>query len=80
MLKASNREDLADAIAKAAQEYIESVAVYEQTTQKYTVKKGDTLSAIAKKYGVTVDAIVKANNIKNKNIIRVGTVLEIPVK
>lgn len=80
MLKASNREKLADAIAKAAQEYIESVAVYEQTTQKYTVKKGDTLSAIAKKYGVTVDAIVKANNIKNKNIIRVGTVLEIPVK
>ncbi len=80
LLKSSNREKLANAIAGAAKEYIESVAVYEQTTQKYTVKKGDTLSSIAKKYGVTVDAIVKANQIKNKNLIRVGSVFEIPVK
>lgn len=80
LLKSSNREKLANAIAGAAKDYVESVAVYEQTTQKYTVKKGDTLSSIAKKYGVTVDAIVKANNVKNKNIICVGTVFEIPVK
>jgi len=80
LLKSSNREKLANAIANAAKDYIESVAVYEQTEQKYTVKKGDTLSSIAKKYGVTVDAIVKANNIKNKNLIRVGSVFVIPVK
>ena len=80
LLSSSNREKLANAIADAAKEYIESVAVYEQTTIKYTVKKGDTLSSIAKKYGVTVDTIVKTNHIKNKNLIRVGSVFEIPVK
>lgn len=43
----------------------------------YTVKKGDTLSAIAKKYGTTVNKLVKANNIKNKNLILVGQKLRI---
>lgn len=38
----------------------------------YTVKKGDTLSAIATKYNTTVEQICKDNNIKNKNLIRVG--------
>lgn len=80
LLKASNREKLAEAIAGAAKEYIESVAVYEQTEQRYTVKRGDTLSLIARRYAVTVDSIVKANGIKNKNIIHTGQVLVIPVK
>lgn len=44
----------------------------------YTVKFGDTLSKIAKKYGVTVDAIAQANGIKNVNLIRVGKKLIIP--
>ncbi len=80
LLKSSNRDKLANAIANAAKEYIESVAVYEQTEIKHTVKKGETLYAIAKKYGVTIDTIVKANNIKNKNLIRTGSILKIPVK
>lgn len=44
-------------------------------TVKYTVKKGDTLSAIAKKYGTTVSALAKLNNISNPNYIVVGQVL-----
>lgn len=43
----------------------------------YTVKKGDTLSAIAKKYNTTVDYLVKLNNIKNKNIININQKLKI---
>ena len=44
----------------------------------YTVKKGDTLSAIAKKYGTTVSALAKLNpQIKNVNLIYVGQVLQI---
>lgn len=43
----------------------------------YTVVKGDTLSAIAKKYGTTVSNLVKLNNIKNQNLIVVGQVLKI---
>lgn len=44
----------------------------------HTVKSGDTLYAIAIKYGTTVAAIASANNITNVNNISVGTVLAIP--
>lgn len=43
----------------------------------YTVKKGDTLSAIAKTYGTTYQKIAADNDIKNPNIIRVGQQLVI---
>lgn len=43
----------------------------------YTVKKGDTLSAIAKKNGTTVNALAKLNNIQNVNYIYVGQVLKL---
>lgn len=45
---------------------------------RYTVKRGDTLWGIAKKFGVTVSAVVKANNIRNPNLIYVGEVFIIP--
>ena len=38
----------------------------------YIVKSGDTLSAIAKKYGTTVAQLVKWNGIKNPNLIYVN--------
>ena len=41
-------------------------------TKTYTVKSGDTLSEIAKKYNTTVQKLVKDNNIKNANLIYVG--------
>lgn len=46
----------------------------------YTVKKGDTLSAIAKKFNTTTDILVSCNKglIKNKNSIKVGWKLVIP--
>lgn len=45
---------------------------------RYTVKRGDTLWGIAKKFGVTVSAVVNANNIRNPNLIYVGEVFIIP--
>lgn len=45
---------------------------------QHTVKSGENLSLIAKKYGVTLDEIVRLNNIENANLITVGTVLTIP--
>ncbi len=47
--------------------------------QTHTVRKGENLSKIAKRYGVTVAAIKKANNLKNDNI-NAGQKLKIPVK
>ena len=46
----------------------------------YTMKKGDNLSTVAQKYGVSVSDIIKANNIKNPNKVNVGTKLVIPPK
>lgn len=44
----------------------------------YTVKAGDTLSAIAKKYKTTVSELVKVNQIKDKNKIYAGQTIKIP--
>lgn len=44
----------------------------------YTIKKGDTLSSIAKEHNTTVDALASSNNIKNKNLIYAGNTLRIP--
>lgn len=43
----------------------------------YTVKRGDTLSAIAKKYNTTVSELVSLNNIKNPNLIYVNQKIRI---
>ncbi|MBO5319086.1 MAG: LysM peptidoglycan-binding domain-containing protein [Ruminococcus sp.] len=43
----------------------------------YTVKKGDTLTAIAKKYNTTVDKLVKLNDISNPNYIVVGQKIQV---
>lgn len=44
----------------------------------YTVRRGDTLSAIAKACGTTVSALAALNSTADGNVIRVGQVLEIP--
>lgn len=43
----------------------------------YIIKKGDTLTNIAKQYGTTVDKLVKENRIKNPNLIYPGQKLKI---
>jgi len=43
----------------------------------YTVKTGDTLSAIAKKYNTTVQYLAEINNLENPDLIRAGQTLRI---
>lgn len=48
------------------------------TFKTYTVKKGDTLSGIASKYGTTYQKLASYNNIKDPNKIYPGQVIKIP--
>lgn len=53
-----------------------AAAVYADTS--YKVQPGDTLSGIAYRYGVTVDAIMVANGLASRSTIYAGQVLTIP--
>lgn len=46
-------------------------------TLTYTVRSGDTLSAIAQKYGTTWQALQKLNQITNANLIKVGQIIKL---
>jgi LysM repeat protein len=45
---------------------------------EHTVQSGETLSAIAKAYGVGMSAIIQANNLQDPNNLKVGQTLFIP--
>lgn len=49
----------------------------QSTTGTYTVRSGDSLSAIAARLGTTVSALQSANNIRNANLIYPGQVLRV---
>lgn len=48
-----------------------------ENTINYTVKKGDNLYSIAKKYNTSVSAILELNNLSNANL-SIGQILKIP--
>lgn len=73
-----NGEDRKNRLTNAGYNYNEVQAIVNQKlkgnknpskAEYYTVKKGDTLSGIAKKYNTSVAALQKLNNIKNPNLI-----------
>jgi LasA protease len=45
---------------------------------QYTVQAGDTLDSIAQQYGISADAVMKANNITDANTLAIGESLTIP--
>ena len=47
---------------------------------KYTIKKGDSLSKIAKLFNTSVAELARINKIKNKNKIYAGSVLLVPTQ
>lgn len=68
--------NIADAVAK----YLGLKEKSKQTVASgstYTVKKGDTLSGIAKRFNTTVNKLVSVNNISNPDLIRVGQKLNL---
>jgi LysM repeat protein len=50
-----------------------------QTTIEYQVNAGDTLAGIAARFGSSIDAIVRENNLASPDQIQVGQKLRIPV-
>jgi len=50
------------------------------TYATHVVRKGESLSVIASKYGTSVPRIALANNIRKTNLIRVGQKLKVPLK
>jgi murein DD-endopeptidase MepM/ murein hydrolase activator NlpD len=46
--------------------------------QKYKVQKGDSVSGIAKKFGVSLGAVIASNNIRNARQLKEGVSLRIP--
>lgn len=46
---------------------------------EHKVKKGETLSHIAGKYGTSVDALRDTNNLKRSSLLRVGQIVVVPV-
>jgi len=45
----------------------------------HRVERGDTLSQIAERYGVSLAALERANGLNNRNFIRIGQQLTLPV-
>lgn len=65
------------AVAPKAPAKAKTPAKAKATGKTYTVVKGDNLTKIAKANGTTVDALVKLNKIKDKNLILIGQVLKV---
>jgi len=57
---------------------LESTTTLSANPEYYTIQQGDTLSAIATSFGVTVADIVAANGLANADAIQAGQKLAIP--
>ncbi len=72
----NNYKDYAEAVVRAIAMYT-GVKYVPVGTDYYVVEKGDTLYKIANRFGITVDDLKNANNLKN-NILNIGQILVIP--
>ncbi|MGF1726342.1 N-acetylmuramoyl-L-alanine amidase [Photobacterium nomapromontoriensis] len=81
----SHQRQLADAVYRGVLSYFNdkppegTLFASRQQGIKHKVSSGQSLSVIASKYGMTVEAIKNANNLKS-NTLRIGQVLVIPGK
>ncbi|MCG9598903.1 N-acetylmuramoyl-L-alanine amidase [Vibrio sp. Isolate25] len=83
LFQRSHQDKLARALTKAIVEYFEAnppegtLFANRGKTIKHKVKRGESLSVIAKKYGTTTKAIMQSNKLKSSGLA-IGQVLTIP--
>ena len=59
-------------------DYADEVSEKRTGIAEYTVQPGDSLSFIARDYGVSIESIMWANGLRGSNSIREGNILKIP--
>ncbi|MDP2984863.1 MAG: LysM peptidoglycan-binding domain-containing protein [Candidatus Latescibacter sp.] len=69
-----SREKFIVEYAKIPEEKIKTVSV----AKGYTIRKGDTISKVARKYGITISSLLAANNLKQGAVLKIGQKLNIP--
>lgn len=81
----ANYKNYAEAVVRAVMDYkgLKYIPPKESGTEYYTVKSGDTLWTISKKYGLTVDELKKLNNLQSNNLtigqtLKVSSTIETP--
>lgn len=57
---------------------LDDYKIHDTSHRLYIVRRGNTLTQIAREYGVTIESIVELNDIANPNLIYVGETLRIP--
>lgn len=84
LVNARHQDRLADALYEGIREYflrnpVENTILAQTDIRTHVVASGESLSVIARRYGSSVEAIRRQNNLRS-NTIRVGQRLEIPVE
>ena len=63
-------------VARTTDEVKDEIVHNDEGVQEYTVKYGDTLSVIAEAMDVSLDALIRLNDIQNANLIYAGVTIK----
>ena len=76
--KSSDKKVVASATSKSSKTASKSTAKKE-SFRSHKVQKGQTLTAIAKKYGTSVDTLKRINGIRDTGSVQAGKTLKVPL-
>jgi membrane-bound lytic murein transglycosylase D len=57
-----------------------TITTYEPRNVRHRVRRGETMGAIARRYGVSVKSLLRANGMRSPKSLKAGRFLRIPVK